>query len=66
MQRDMESEVQHTHGEQIDEIALALLKGDFRVIEIERSGYGGYVESNITLNVNGAEITMTNTSLRGC
>lgn len=61
MKETMEKAVQREHGEYIDEIALALMKGDFRIIGIEQNFYGVSTETVITTVVKGVEMDIRHT-----
>lgn len=69
MRKTLEDEVMCTYGEKIDDVALGLMKGNFKVMEIERSMNGGWVETTMRLVVDGVEVEMEFTKRvrdRGC
>jgi hypothetical protein len=56
MQKAIERLLNGKYGVKIDEVALAILNGNFRVTEIETSMNGGFIEKRFSLIVEGAEV----------
>lgn len=54
--KSIEDRVDEEYGVKIDELAIALMIGNYRVTEFEQSLNGGFRETRISFLVNGAEV----------
>jgi hypothetical protein len=65
MKEKINEQVIAQFGERFDEIAVALMKGDFQVTEISTTNEGFYHEYEITLFVKGAELNINMQKMKG-